>query len=91
MDKASAYGAGDCRFESCRGHYIPFDWNDLICYRALGDAHRSTQDSLAAWFKALASGASPQGRGFEHHSCHFRIRVSQRMLTPNAPQHSQLK
>ena len=21
MDKASAYGAGDCRFESCRGHY----------------------------------------------------------------------
>ena len=20
MDKASAYGAGDCRFESCRGH-----------------------------------------------------------------------
>ena len=22
MDKASAYGAGDCRFESCRGHYI---------------------------------------------------------------------
>ena len=21
MDKASAYGAGDCRFESCRGHW----------------------------------------------------------------------
>ena len=21
MDKASAYGAGDCRLESCRGHY----------------------------------------------------------------------
>ena len=21
MDKSSAYGAGDCRFESCRGHY----------------------------------------------------------------------
>ena len=21
MDKASAYGAGDCKFESCRGHY----------------------------------------------------------------------
>ena len=29
MDKASAYGAGDCRFESCRGHYIPFDRNDF--------------------------------------------------------------
>ena len=28
------------------------------------------QDSLAEWSKALASGASPQGRGFEPHSCH---------------------
>ena len=26
-------------------------------------------DSLAEWSKALASGASPQGRGFEPHSC----------------------
>ena len=24
MDKASAYGAGDCRFESCRGHFNSF-------------------------------------------------------------------
>jgi hypothetical protein len=22
IDKASAYGAGDCRFESCRGHFF---------------------------------------------------------------------
>ena len=29
------------------------------------------QDSLAEWSKALASGASPKGRGFEPHSCHF--------------------
>ena len=29
-----------------------------------------TCDSLAAWSKALASGASPQGRGLEPHSCH---------------------
>ena len=28
-------------------------------------------DSLAEWSKALAQGASPQGRGFEPHSCHF--------------------
>ena len=28
-------------------------------------------DSLAEWSKALAPGASPQGRGFEPHSCHF--------------------
>ena len=26
---------------------------------------------LAEWSKALAQGASPQGRGFEPHSCHF--------------------
>ena len=32
---------------------------------------RPLQDSLAEWSKALASGASPQGRGFEPHSCHF--------------------
>ena len=33
------------------------------------------QDSLAEWSKALASGASPQGRGFEPHSCHSLIRI----------------
>ena len=27
-------------------------------------------DTLAEWSKALASGASPQGRGFEPHRCH---------------------
>ena len=30
MDKASAYGAGDCRFESCRGH-CAFGWDMLVC------------------------------------------------------------
>ena len=29
------------------------------------------QDGLAEWSKALASGASPQGRGFEPHSRHL--------------------
>ena len=29
------------------------------------------KDSLAEWSKALAQGASPQGRGFEPHSCHL--------------------
>ena len=28
------------------------------------------RDSLAERSKALAQGASPQGRGFEPHSCH---------------------
>ena len=31
----------------------------------------TAHDSLAEWSKALAPGASPQGRGFEPHSCHF--------------------
>ena len=29
------------------------------------------QDCLAEWSKALASGASPKGRGFEPHSSHI--------------------
>ena len=35
---------------------------------------RTEQDTLAEWSKALASGASPQGRGFEPHRCHFHAR-----------------
>ena len=34
----------------------------------------SKHDSLAEWSKALASGASPQGRGFEPHSCQLARR-----------------
>ena len=33
--------------------------------------HLDFKDSLAEWSKALAQGASPQGRGLEPHSCHF--------------------
>ena len=33
MDKASAYGAGDCRFESCRGHFgLPMRCWARRCY-----------------------------------------------------------
>ena len=39
----------------------------------IGHLHRQGYDSLAEWSKALASGASPQGRGFEPHSCHFNF------------------
>ena len=35
---------------------------------------QDVMDSLAEWSKALAQGASPQGRGFEPHSCHFAFR-----------------
>ena len=38
--------------------------------RAAAVASTRPQDSLAEWSKALASGASPQGHGFEPHSCH---------------------
>ena len=34
--------------------------------------HPLSHDSLAEWSKALASGASPKGRGFESHRCHVR-------------------
>ena len=37
-------------------------------------------DSLAEWSKALASGASPQGRGFEPHSCHLGSACSRAAL-----------
>ena len=37
----------------------------------LFNQHIHAMDSLAEWSKALAPGASPQGRGFEPHSCHF--------------------
>ena len=36
--------------------------------------HSSTQDTLAERSKALAPGASPQGRGFEPHRCHSPLK-----------------
>ena len=41
-------------------------------FLSLDPRMRST-DSLAEWSKALAPGASPKGRGFEPHSCHFHF------------------
>ena len=41
------------------------------CMQAFELVHGlGTQDSLTEWSKALAPGASPQGRGFKPHSCH---------------------
>jgi len=46
-------------------------WLDLAEPPAPGQVYwTKLQDSLAEWSKALASGASPQGCGFEPHSCH---------------------
>jgi hypothetical protein len=33
----------------------------------------TSTDSVAEWSKALASGASPKGRGFEPHRCHLNF------------------
>ena len=43
-------------------------------------------DSLAEWSKALASGASPQGRGFKPHSCHLRTPLVSQALNPTTRQ-----
>ena len=45
---------------------------------------RAYQDSLAEWSKALAQGASPQGRGLEPHSCHVRPGPRSRPASPPA-------
>ena len=37
---------------------------------------RSSHDSLAEWYKALAQGDDPQRRGCEPRSCHFSRRVA---------------
>ena len=44
-----------------------------------------TSGSLAEWSKALASGASPKGRGFESHSCHSFARARCRFLITKGP------
>ena len=52
---------------STRGHLRA---SLISCFYQFG---RAEHDSLAEWSKALASGASPQGRGFEPHSCHWHV------------------
>ena len=51
--------------------WAAFEGAALRARAASGAAHLTpSHDSLAEWSKALASGASPKGRGFEPHSCH---------------------
>ena len=53
---------------------VIFPWAELIFPTALQNGvdydGACVHDSLAEWSTAMASGASPQGRGFETHSCH---------------------
>ena len=46
---------------------------------------KRTSGSLAEWSKALASGASPKGRGFESHSCHSFAHARPRILITEGP------
>ena len=58
------YGSARCRPSRC-------------AQRVFAVRPRLGSDSLAEWSKALAQGASPQGRGLEPHSCHaFRCHWS---------------
>ena len=45
----------------------------------------SVCDSLAEWSKALASGASPKGCGFEPHSCHGLINMIEQIFAHGSP------
>ena len=38
-----------------------------------GAVTKDAEGRMAEWSKALALGASPQGRGFEPHFCHFLL------------------
>ena len=53
-----------------------------------GNAKQQASDSLAEWSKALAPGASPQGRGFEPHSCHFLLSFFFHSLRFSVPEHA---
>ena len=41
------------------------------CALSVGGQGQFQIDNVAEWSKALDSGSSPQGRGFESHRCHF--------------------
>ena len=88
MDKASEYYSEDCGLEPHSGASQPGaaagqggvvwcggrkGFPPSSCLTHMAPASSSSHDSLAEWSKALASGASPQGRGFEPHSCHFQL------------------
>ena len=53
MDKASAYGAGDCRFESCRGHFScrAAVALDALNRRIVGAEHIQLEDTILIRFQ----------------------------------------
>ena len=70
MDKASAYGAGDCRFESCRGHSFLFAITKPACIQ---------QEDPASEAKATARGFEPlraEPNGFLVHHLNHSVTLS---------------
>ena len=68
-DSSNKRAAADGKLRPAELHGLP---HRPSCHTQL------TRDSLAEWSKALAQGASPQGRGFEPHSCHLGARARER-------------
>ena len=65
-----SWAQGTARGSSRAGRRPAPGWSGGLPIASLSLQQYPTQDSLAEWSKALASGASPQGRGFEPNSCH---------------------
>ena len=65
-------------------------WSDYAAIACMLVEIRSPQDSLAEWPKALASGASPQGREREPPQLSYEVSAGACDLTRNAilPNHS---
>ena len=69
MDKASAYGAGDCRFESCRGHFC--FWSS------------SAPAPVGARTKAPMRGSSPRPYAYEAHALPTELRRHEGIARPH--------
>ena len=90
MDKASAYGAGDCRFESCRGHVDA----TILTYPRLCSASEDgprarlifnpfRQSGVAQWLACWAH--NPKVRGSKPRSARACLRRLRESLSPSNP------
>ena len=77
LSKGGVRGFACCVVVAIFQSVAPHSAVSMLCVFAIGEcgfancapAKTRRQDSLAEWSKALAPGASPQGRGLEPHSC----------------------
>ena len=99
MDKASAYGAGDCRFESCRGHCSKQGCGALqVCVRPCMPMHACryadhqeiifatpTPHSLkGTWCSGITSAPHAEGPGFKSQCVHAYQLISPHVPMPSA-------